>query len=442
MPHIFISYRRGDVGFSGRLYDRIRQYYGSESVFLDIANIQLGSDFASEIEEHVSKSDILLAVIGRAWTDPDGIKRLDNDFDTVRIEIESALRNNITVIPVLVEGARLPARRDLPVTLEDLGRRKALEVTHADFDLGMDRIIRAVDTIIGETSQHRDEVQDEPFEKDARDLDPNIIAGIVDLTKTFFAAAGRPVHTGSHQQLLFPGPIWIVPTPDPTPYDVAEFSEDRLSPGQRGFLVYRGTLTTQTSVFLDRLRVEGKSIVPIKANLMTSSIVDGNEDMVLADLDRRYESGDNLFDTKNAVIDERYFFGRSALLAQVGSAMARGEHVLITGLRKSGKTSFLNILRQHLSSHPVCFVDLQRYDRHSEDWPSELFQLILMAYDSWGKRNFSDWPGKAEADPPPNNGNTIRGAFGRQETMAEREEQRRTRHCNPRRGGESFSARR
>jgi hypothetical protein len=121
-------------------------------------------------------------------------------------------------------------------------------------------------------------------------------------------------------------------------------------------------------------------------------MADANCAIILADLKRAYESDDNLFDTKNAIVDERFFFGRSELLARVGSALARGEHVLITGLRKCGKTSFLNILRQHLSLRPVCFIDLQRYDRHREDWSAALFELIVQSCDKWGRSRFADWP--------------------------------------------------
>ena len=73
------------------------------------------------------------------------------------------------------------------------------------------------------------------------------------------------------------------------------------------------------------------------------------------------------------------------MLTRIGSAIGRDEHVLISGLRKAGKTSLLNILRQHLVGYPVCLADLQRFDRHSEDWPPVLFAMMVEAVDLVGQ---------------------------------------------------------
>jgi hypothetical protein len=50
---------------------------------------------------------VLIAVIGKRWLifpDEEGGRRLDNPEDFVRIEIATALKRNIRVIPVLVGG--------------------------------------------------------------------------------------------------------------------------------------------------------------------------------------------------------------------------------------------------------------------------------------------------------------------------------------------------
>ena len=105
-----------------------------------------------------------------------------------------------------------------------------------------------------------------------------------------------------------------------------------------------------------------------------------------------YGSPDNLFDARNALIDDRFFFGRDAMLARIDSAIRRDEHVLISGLRKSGKTSLLNVLRQQLTDYPVCLLDLQRFDRHAEDWPPTLFAMMVEAVDRWGRMGRAEWP--------------------------------------------------
>ena len=105
-----------------------------------------------------------------------------------------------------------------------------------------------------------------------------------------------------------------------------------------------------------------------------------------------YGSPDNLFDGRNALIDERFLFGRDAMLARIGSAIRRDEHVLISGLRKSGKTSLLNILSQQLTDYPVYLLDLERFDRHAEDWPPTLFAMMLETVDDWGRIRRTEWP--------------------------------------------------
>jgi hypothetical protein len=91
---VFISYRREDSAASaGRVYDRLAQKLGSESVFFDVDNIQPGVDFFDVLTERVGKCDALVAVIGKNWVssaNENNRRRLDDPLDFVRIEIEGA----------------------------------------------------------------------------------------------------------------------------------------------------------------------------------------------------------------------------------------------------------------------------------------------------------------------------------------------------------------
>jgi hypothetical protein len=74
-------------------------------------------------------------VIGSRWVEaagPDG-RRLDDPGDFVRLEIEAALTRGVRVIPVLVDGARMPRPDRLPACLAPLARRQAVELSHARF---------------------------------------------------------------------------------------------------------------------------------------------------------------------------------------------------------------------------------------------------------------------------------------------------------------------
>lgn len=146
MSRILISYRREDsTDITGRIYDRLVQQFGREAIFKDVDSIPLGVDFRIHLDEQVSKCQVFLAVIGRAWKGKGGSRgssRLRDTQDFVRIEIESALRRGIPVIPVLVGGASIPPVEQLPDGMQDLSYRHGIAVRpDPDFHRDMDRLI-------------------------------------------------------------------------------------------------------------------------------------------------------------------------------------------------------------------------------------------------------------------------------------------------------------
>jgi hypothetical protein len=141
---VFISYRRDDsAGHAGRLFDRLREHFGRERLFMDVDHIEPGEDFVQVIETAVGSSAVLLVVIGRRWlTSGDATaRRLDNPNDFVRLEVASALAGNIRVIPVLVQDATMPGPQDLPDDLVRLSRRNAIELSDRRWDRDVDQLI-------------------------------------------------------------------------------------------------------------------------------------------------------------------------------------------------------------------------------------------------------------------------------------------------------------
>jgi hypothetical protein len=114
MGSIFLSYRREDSeGQAGRLYDDLVAVFGSDSVFMDVAAIQPGRDFRKSIDQSLNSCGVFLSLIGKSWLtakDTSGQRRLDDSADFVRIETAAALKRDIPVIPVLVQGASAPKR--------------------------------------------------------------------------------------------------------------------------------------------------------------------------------------------------------------------------------------------------------------------------------------------------------------------------------------------
>ncbi|HEX6689378.1 MAG TPA: toll/interleukin-1 receptor domain-containing protein [Solirubrobacterales bacterium] len=153
MPTIFISYRRRDTGgHVGRLREDLKKRYGERAVFTDFGSIPPGAKYRKKIEEALKDSDVALVVIGEDWVakkagvQDDDERRIDEHDDVLRSEVASALtRENLTVIPVLVEDADLPAAADLPDDLLALREYNACHLGNKGWDSDFAQIRRAID---------------------------------------------------------------------------------------------------------------------------------------------------------------------------------------------------------------------------------------------------------------------------------------------------------
>jgi formylglycine-generating enzyme required for sulfatase activity len=170
---IFISYRRDDsAGWSGRLSDRLKNHFPSNQIFMDVDTLDPGVDFVEAIEEVVGACDVLIAVMGNRWltsSDRRGRRRLDIAEDLVRLEIATALKRGIRVVPVLVEGAMMPETGELPDDLKALVRRNALEIGHIRFDADSEHLVNAVERALGKAREQRQAKENERLEAEQQE---------------------------------------------------------------------------------------------------------------------------------------------------------------------------------------------------------------------------------------------------------------------------------
>ncbi len=168
MPYVFISYRRADSQtIAGRINDRLIDAFDADHIFKDVDDIRPGSDFRSAIQKAISACDVVLVIIGPHWlhiTDQYGRRRLDDPFDFVRLEVQTALeRPQTRVIPVLVYQAQIPSANVLPPRLNNLAYRNAVFVRDdPDFHRDMDRLIRAL------RDDHKDFIENIPAQRNSR----------------------------------------------------------------------------------------------------------------------------------------------------------------------------------------------------------------------------------------------------------------------------------
>ena len=170
-----MSYRREDTAYpAGWLYDRLAGHFARSQVFKDIDSIELGDDFADVITTAVGSCDVLLALIGGRWltvAGQDGRRRLDNPDDFVRLEIEAALARDVRVIPILVEGARMPRADELPASLSKLARRQALELSPSRFDVDTGRLLRVLERTITEAQEQARKQAEEAAARQRRQVE-------------------------------------------------------------------------------------------------------------------------------------------------------------------------------------------------------------------------------------------------------------------------------
>jgi hypothetical protein len=143
---VFISYRREDTApAAGRVYDRLCQLLSKPNVFFDVSTIAGGEVFDRKLMSEIERSDAVLVFIGKSWLAVSGGRaRLEQPGDYVRAEVCAALQRSVLVLPVLVDGARMPLPDQLPDDIRAITSRNALPLRHESFDDDAENIVAAV----------------------------------------------------------------------------------------------------------------------------------------------------------------------------------------------------------------------------------------------------------------------------------------------------------
>jgi hypothetical protein len=156
MTTVAVSYRRSDsAAIAGRISDHLMAHYSTAAVFLDVDKIPYGKDFRTHIKEVLEQTDVLVAVIGANWLghNADSTSRMQKDDDPVRVEIETAVERKkngkMKIMPVLIDGAKMPDADVMPKSFEDFAYLNAPEVSSGrDFRRDMGRLIEAIDELM------------------------------------------------------------------------------------------------------------------------------------------------------------------------------------------------------------------------------------------------------------------------------------------------------
>jgi len=150
MPQeIFICYRRKDVGgYAGRLFDHLTKEYGPDGVLFDLEVMGTAELLTDWVRRVIPESAVLLALIGDEWIkDRYQRRRLEEQDDIVRLEIDLALSNEIPIIPVLIDGAAFPNAKELPEPMQKLADFKGYEINNSFWGAKFERLLQAITSV-------------------------------------------------------------------------------------------------------------------------------------------------------------------------------------------------------------------------------------------------------------------------------------------------------
>ena len=144
MPKVFINYRRDDArAEAGRISDFIEGRFWKGFVFQDVEDLQPGERWQKALKKAGKEAKVVLAVIGPDWLQKDdsGKSRLNDPEDWVRKELELAIEQGKTIIPVLVNEGALPEKTEIPESIHALFNHQAIGIRTDSWNHDIKRII-------------------------------------------------------------------------------------------------------------------------------------------------------------------------------------------------------------------------------------------------------------------------------------------------------------
>jgi hypothetical protein len=80
-------------------------------------------------------------------------RRIDDPYDMVRCEVETALELRMRILPVLVGNEKMPARDTLPASISDLAECNAATLSAGpDFHERLRRLLEEIERLVGRPS--------------------------------------------------------------------------------------------------------------------------------------------------------------------------------------------------------------------------------------------------------------------------------------------------
>lgn len=155
MPLIFLSYRRGEHPTVTRsIHQHLSENYGQDVIFLAPTKMPPGKNVREHIRDIIDQCAVVLPIFGMPW-----LRRMtafgragygwSQPHDWVRVELEEALAcQSVRVVPLLLDGIKVPPAHFLPDALKSLTYCPAIPVSAEALNEDMPKLIRELDRLI------------------------------------------------------------------------------------------------------------------------------------------------------------------------------------------------------------------------------------------------------------------------------------------------------
>jgi len=133
---IFLCYRKTDAEATvHRMHEFLTGSFGLDKVFMD-SSIRPGMNWRKVLDDRIRKCGVLLVVVGPNWLSPvapEGISRLHDKNDYVRLEIEIALSRRVPILPVYLDSTPPLQIGQLPETIAEFADLQGLKLDQGQY---------------------------------------------------------------------------------------------------------------------------------------------------------------------------------------------------------------------------------------------------------------------------------------------------------------------
>ncbi|KPA10419.1 hypothetical protein MHK_009379 [Candidatus Magnetomorum sp. HK-1] len=144
---------------------------------------------------------------------------------------------------------------------------------------------------------------------------------------------------------------------------------------------------------MQNLRSNHCEVIPIVARKLVKAIATDNPRETLIELEDPFIVRLDPYTESKPVHDPTWFYGRDVLMNRIPPSLAQGQHVGLFGLRKVGKTSLINLLKQRFASTPIVFISCQGIDLTAQSFFEDILRQLTNELKSLGQDNIPDYSG-------------------------------------------------